>query len=290
MTAGTLRAALASGPVVAPGAHDGLTARLVEEAGFDAAFVSGATLSATRLGRPDLGFLGATDAVEATRMVSAATSLPVVVDADTGWGNAVHVAEHTRRLEAAGAAGIVIEDQVAPKRCGAMTGKDVIGRDEMASRITAAVDARRDTVVIARTDAAGVAGVEAATDRAEAYARAGADLVFPAGVVGPDTLARIRARTGDADLVVNCSEAASPAAWPSIEQLATAGAGLLIVPVSGLLAAVEATRTALAELRARGTSALRDPQEWTDLTDLLGLPGLLEQERRWAATERQGAS
>lgn len=273
MNGRALRDLLSEGPVIAPGAYDALTACLVADAGFSTAFVSGAAVSATQLGRPDLGFVSPTDVVATTRTVAATRALSaIIVDADTGWGDGPQVAEHVRRLEHAGAAAIIIEDQVWPKRCGSLGDKHVVGSDEMTVRLDAALGARESALIVARTDAASVVGLDDAVRRAGIYAATGVDLVFVSGVTSPDTLAAIRDRTS-CGLVVNCSEAATPAeGWPTIAEMSAAGGELFIVPVLGLLSAVSSTRRALSEFASRGTAALGTRADWDELGDVLAVP------------------
>ncbi|AWB93841.1 isocitrate lyase/PEP mutase family protein [Aeromicrobium chenweiae] len=168
------------GPMLLPGAPNALTARVIEQAGFEAVYVSGAGLTNTYLGMPDLGLLSVSELVGHVAAMADAVSIPLVVDADTGFGNALNVQRTVRQLERAGAAAIQLEDQVSPKKCGHFAGKGVISQDEMVGKVRAAVDARLDDdlLVIARTDALSTEGLEAACDRAAAYAEAGADVLF----------------------------------------------------------------------------------------------------------------
>jgi 2-methylisocitrate lyase-like PEP mutase family enzyme len=185
--------------LMAPGVFDALSAVLVERAGFPLAFLSGAALSFSRYGLPDLGFTTLTQLADAVAPISARIRIPLLVDADTGFGNALSAQVTVRELERAGAAGLVLEDQVAPKRCGHMAGKQVVPVREMVGKLRAALDARRSEsmVVVARTDALHVEGIDAAIDRASAYLEAGADALF---IEGPRTVEHMRAvaaRFGD---------------------------------------------------------------------------------------------
>lgn len=182
-------------PLVAPGAYDALSARLVEQAGFDVVYLTGFGATASLLGRPDVGLLGAAEMADQARRFVDAVDVPVVVDADTGYGNAVNVVRTMRMWEQAGVAGLHLEDQVTPKKCGHMSGKEVVPTAEMVGKIRAAVAARRDPdlVLIARTDAAAVEGLDAAIARARAYAEAGADVLFveaPTSVADIERVAR----------------------------------------------------------------------------------------------------
>ena len=170
-----LRALLARPePLLAPGAYDALSARLVEQAGFDAVYMTGFGTTASLIGRPDVGLLTGSEMVDNARRIVSAVDVPVVADADTGYGNAINVVRTVQLYEQAGVAGLQLEDQVAPKKCGHMSGKAVIGTAEMVGKLEAAVAARRDPdlVVIARTDAVAVSGVPEAVDRARAYVEA----------------------------------------------------------------------------------------------------------------------
>jgi 2,3-dimethylmalate lyase len=279
----TLRALLAEpGRMLhAPGCFDATSARLVEEAGFAVAYLSGAVVSATVLGRPDLGFVSGADMAGAAARLTAVTSLPLVVDADTGYGNPLHAAATVRRYAAAGVAGLHLEDQVLPKRCGHMAGKQVVPAGEMVAKVAAAAEVPDRPVLIARTDAASVEGLDAAIARAAAYAAAGADLVFVEGVVAEANLRRVAAALDGVGLVVNRSEAAGEVILPPDDVLAALGVRLVIHPVSALLAAVRAVRDAYAAIAA--SAPLPAGATWSELTDLLGLPALLAAEGRWAA-------
>lgn len=191
-----LRALLAQPAVLkAPGIYDGLSALLVEQAGFNCAFLSGACLSFARFGRPDMGLVSASEVAETVAIVRDRVNLPLIVDMDTGFGNALNVQRTVRDFERAGASALQLEDQLAPKRCGHMAGKAVIHADEMVGKIHAALDARNNsaTVLIARTDALGVNGFEDAMERAERYLEAGADALFieaPASVAQMQEISR----------------------------------------------------------------------------------------------------
>jgi 2-methylisocitrate lyase-like PEP mutase family enzyme len=176
--------------VLLPGAPNALAARVIADLGFAAVYLTGAGLTNTQLGLPDLGFMDLTQLAEHTMAIRGVVTLPLIVDADTGFGNAINVAHTTRVLEQAGASAIQLEDQRAPKRCGHFAGKDLITADEMVGKVKAAVDSRRDRlVVIARTDACAVEGFSAAMDRASQYIEAGADMTF---VEAPETLDDLR--------------------------------------------------------------------------------------------------
>lgn len=179
--------------IVSPGIYDGYSLRIVEAAGFKTACTSGAAISNALLSVPDIGVMGLMENVNHCRMLARSVSIPLTADADTGYGNPMNVFHTVQMFEEAGVAGINIEDQVSPKRCGHMPGKDVVPLDEMVRKVEAACLARKDDsfVIIARTDALAVEGIEGAVRRAKAYAAAGADMIFPDAVKTPDDIARI---------------------------------------------------------------------------------------------------
>ncbi|MEY8843171.1 oxaloacetate decarboxylase, partial [Cribrihabitans sp. XS_ASV171] len=166
--------------LVAPGVYDGLTASLAEAAGFEALYLSGAAVAYTRLGRPDIGLTTASEMADTMALIADRTALPVIIDADTGFGNALNAQRTMRVYERAGAAALQVEDQTYPKRCGHLSDKSLVPAAEMAGKVAAMADARlsEDTLIIARTDAIAVEGFEAAIDRAETYLQAGADVLF----------------------------------------------------------------------------------------------------------------
>jgi 2,3-dimethylmalate lyase len=260
--------------LVVPGAYDAVSARLVEQAGFPAVYMTGFGVAAARLGLPDLGFAGLAEMVDQARNLVGTVSIPLIADADTGYGNALQVRRTVQQYELAGVAGLHLEDQVAPKRCGHLTGKQVVPVDEFAGRIRAAVEARSDPdlVIIARTDAIGVTGFEDAVARAEAATRAGADVLF---VEAPTSEAEIEAlpRRLDRPLLFNYAPSGrSP--LPPFARLRQLGYALVILPVDLLFAATRAMQRALAELRAEDVTP-RDPERvvsFREFCDLIGLP------------------
>ncbi|MBB3049206.1 carboxyvinyl-carboxyphosphonate phosphorylmutase [Prauserella isguenensis] len=274
------------GPAVAPGAYDALSARLVEQAGFDIVYMTGFGTTASLIGRPDVGLLSGAEMVDnATRIVSA-VDVPVIADADTGYGNAINVVRTVRAYEQAGVAGVHLEDQVMPKKCGHMSGKAVIPTDEMAGKIRAAAEARRDPdfVLIARTDAAAVHGLDDAIARARAYADAGADVLFveaPTSEEGIETVAR--ELRGVAPLVFNWAEGGRTPPL-SLERIGELGFSLVIFPIGTLLAATVGMRSLLATVKAEGTptSALGELPSFGEFTDLIGLPEIGELEQRFS--------
>jgi methylisocitrate lyase len=278
-----LRAALAEpGVLQVPGVHDAVTARLATEAGFRALHLSGAVTSAVALGLPDLGYLHGTDVADLARRITAVTDLPLVADADTGYGNPLHARRTVEQYAEAGIAGLHLEDQVSPKRCGHMAGKQVIERDEAVEKVRAAVDAGTGLVVIARTDAMSVLGLDEAIARIALFAEAGADLVFVEGAADEERLGAVHEALPEARLVVNVSEA-DPRLRPlPLEVLASFGVDLALYPVAPLLAAAAAARRAYTAIRAEGGATSVERLSWDELTDLLGLPLLLDLEQRYA--------
>ena len=270
-------------PLVAPGAYDALSARLVEQAGFDVVYMTGFGTTASLAGRPDVGLLTGTEMVDNARRIAAAVDVPVIADADTGYGNAINVVRTVQAYEQAGVAGIHLEDQVMPKKCGHMSGKAVIPADEMAGKIRAAVAARRDPdfLLIARTDAAAVEGLSAAIDRARAYADAGADVLFVEAPTSADDIARVAGELrGVAPLVFNWAEGGRTPPIP-LARIAELGFALVLFPIGTLLAATAGIRRLLASLRADGVPAVADLPTFDDFTDLIGLPEIRELEARF---------
>ncbi|MET0460223.1 MAG: isocitrate lyase/PEP mutase family protein [Ilumatobacteraceae bacterium] len=251
MSGRRLRALMEQGLVHAPGCFDALSATLVEQAGFDAAYLSGFALSAGSLGVPDLGLIGLDDVAGAVRRITAQVTIPVIADIDTGFGGPLNVRRTVLEVEAAGAAAVQIEDQVAPKRCGHFEDKEIVALDDAVERVAIAVESRRsaDTVVIARTDAVAVTGVDAAIERGTAFVAAGADVVFVEALEDADQLARVSAALAGTPLLYNAVEGGRS---PLLDAptLATHGVRILIHPVTLLLETIRAQRDALAALRA----------------------------------------
>jgi 2,3-dimethylmalate lyase len=277
-----------AGPVVAPGAYDALSARLVEQAGFDVVYMTGFGTTASLIGRPDVGLLSSTEMIDNARRIAAAVDVPVIADADTGYGNAITVVRTVQGYERAGVAGIHLEDQVMPKRCGHMSGKAVVPAEEMAGKIRAAVDARQDPdfVVIARTDAAAVEGLDAAIARARAYAEAGADVLFVEAPTSEDDIARVAAElAGVAPLVFNWAEGGRTPPI-TLERITELGFSLVLYPIGTLLAATAGIRALLDTIRKDGTPAAAMPAlpTFDEFTDLIGLPEIQTLEHRFTAS------
>ncbi len=282
-----LRDLLGSGQtVVAPGAFDPLAARLVEEAGFPAVYMTGFGTSAALLGRPDVGLLTMTEMADNAARIAACVNIPVIADADTGYGNPVNVIRTVGAYEAAGVAGIHIEDQVAPKKCGHTDGKQIIAAAEMAQKVRAAVDARSDPdfVIIARTDARAVEGLDSALDRAAQYLEAGADALFVEAVLSDDEAAHVAAAFPGVPLLFNWAEGGKTPPL-TLERLTELGYRIVIFPIGTLLAATAAIRSILAEIARAGTPAAALPglPTFAEFTDFIGLPEVRRVERRYAA-------
>lgn len=247
------RAALAQGTLAIPGVFNGLTARLAEQCGFQAVYQSGASLSAGTAGVPDIGLLTSTEFAAQGRYLVQAVSIPVISDADTGFGGPLAVERTVREFEAAGLAGLHLEDQQMPKRCGHLAGKSLVSSTEMIAKILAARAARRDPsfVIIARTDARGVEGFEAAVSRAKAYHAAGADLIFPEALETVEEFARF-AQLVQAPLLANMTEfGTSPLL--SVNELGGLGYAAVLFPVTLLRVAMQAVETKMRQLAAEGT-------------------------------------
>jgi 2,3-dimethylmalate lyase len=272
-------------PLVAPGAYDALSARLIEQAGFDVVYMTGFGSTASLVGRPDVGLLTGTEMVDNARRIAAAVDVPVIADADTGYGNAINVVRTVQAYEQAGVAGIHLEDQVMPKKCGHMSGKAVIPADEMAGKIRAAVAARRDPefLLIARTDAAAVEGLDAAIARARAYADAGADVLFVEAPTSEDDIARVAGELrGVAPLVFNWAEGGRTPPIP-LARIAELGFALVLFPIGTLLAATAGIQRLLASLRSDGVPDVGDLPTFDGFTDLIGLPEIRDLESRFGA-------
>jgi 2,3-dimethylmalate lyase len=271
--------------VLAPGCYDALGARLVEEAGFPAVYMTGFGTAASQVGRPDVGLLTMSEMVDNARRIAAAVGIPVIADADTGYGNPINVIRTVQEYEAAGVAAIHIEDQVMPKKCGHMEGKHVIPVDEMAAKVRAAVAARRspDFLIIARTDARAVEGLPAALDRARRYRDEGADVLF---VEAPQSVAEIEqvaAGLPEAPLLFNYAEGGrTPPVTHAV--LRDLGFKLVIFPIGTLLAATGAIRALLAQIRRDGSpiAALPTLEPFDAFLEFIGLPEIRELERRFA--------
>jgi 2,3-dimethylmalate lyase len=284
--AARLRALLESGQtIVAPGAFDPLAARLVEEAGFPAVYMTGFGTSAALIGRPDVGLLTMTEMAASAGRIADCVDIPVIADADTGYGNPLNVIRTVGAYEAAGVAGIHIEDQVAPKKCGHMEGKLVIPAAEMAAKVRAAVEARTqpEFVIIARTDARAVEGLEQALARARSYREAGADVLFIEALVSEAEVEEAARAFPGVPLLFNWTEGGKTPPV-GLARLTELGYRIVIFPISTLLAATAAMRAVLAEIARSGTpaAALAGLPTFGEFVDFIGLPQVREAERRYA--------
>ena len=289
--ASTLRARLAEDRIlVAPGVFDALTAALAEAAGFEALYLSGAAVSYTRLGRPDIGLTSVGEMADTMALVADRVRLPVIIDADTGFGNALNARRTMRQYERAGAAALQIEDQTHPKRCGHLKDKSLIGSGEMCGKIRAMADARAsdETLIVARTDAIAVEGLASALARAEAYLEAGADVLFVEAPRDREELARVGERfAGRVPLLANMVEGgATPAT--GADDLETLGYSIAIFPGGVVRALARTARDYYASLAANGSNAPFAERmfDFDGLNEVLGTAGMLEEGRRYDATGR----
>ena len=260
-------------PLVIPGVFDAMGAKIAQKVGFEAMFQTGYGTSATLFGMPDYGFIGSTETVENARRICRSVSVPVIVDADTGYGNALSVWKLVNELESAGAAGIFLEDQRWPKRCGHMLGKEVIRKEEYAEKLGAALDARknRDFIIVARTDARATEGLDDAIERGLYYKKIGADVIF---VEAPKTIEEVKkiGRSIKAPLVANMIEGgATPIS--SASSLHKMGFRIILYPLSILFANAYASFQILNELKKTGTTTkfhkrLINFEQFNDLVDL----------------------
>ena len=240
--------------LVAPGCFDGLSARLVQEAGYEAAYLSGGAV-ARSMGIPDIGLVSMSEAIERAVQVVSVVNIPVIADADTGYGNAVNLVRTVREFERVGVAAIHIEDQITPKRCGHLDGKEVIPLAEMEAKLKAALAARTDSdfVIIARTDARGVNGFDDAIERARVFAKVGVDAIFVEAPQSEEELAEIPRRLPGVPLLVNVFKGGKTPMLP-MERLEKMGYRIAIYPSETQRAGIHAMRNALATLKREGTT------------------------------------
>ncbi len=269
-----LRSALADPRIlVAPGGYDALSASLIENAGFAAMYLSGASIAYTRFGRPDIGLVTMSEVAETISVIRERSALPLVADADTGFGNALNVQRTVRLFERMGASGVQLEDQRLPKRCGHLAGKTLISRAEMVGKIRAACDAREqdDTVIIARTDAVAVEGFEHALERARAYAEAGADVLFVEAMRSDEQMrAATQALSPLAPLMANMVEGGHTPMQPA-DALERLGFAMVIFPGALVRVLTHAATAFLADLHRDG-----DSRGWQDrMLDFGGINALL---------------
>jgi 2-methylisocitrate lyase-like PEP mutase family enzyme len=251
---GRLRQALAENqPLLLPGLHDALSARLVQRAGFSVGYLSGSATAMSLLGLPDIGLLSGSEIIEQARRITAVCDLALVCDGDTGFGNAVSVAYTVKSMEAAGVAAIQLEDQTFPKRCGHFAGKSVVAAEEMLEKLHAAAEARSDDfVIIARTDARAVHGLEEAIERGRRYADAGADIIF---IEAPQTVDELRlvAASIQAATLVNVVEGGKTPQLP-LSEYAELGFSVVLYPTAAVRTASYALDALYGHLRASGTT------------------------------------
>jgi carboxyvinyl-carboxyphosphonate phosphorylmutase len=269
--------------LVMPGAHDALSARIIEKAGFKALAIGGYPATAALMGKPDISFLTLPEMVEHLGRLTDTVDIPILVDANTGHGGVLNVARTVREFERAGAAGLFIEDQVFPKRCGHMEGKQVVGREDMVAKIKAALDARKDSdlVITARTDALAVLGVDEAIERGNLYREAGADVIFVEAPRSAEEMRRIN-REVEAPTLANMVEGGKTPFLPA-KDLESIGYNLVIYPVSATYAAARAVTDLMEELKRKGTTAGFSDRMWqfSEFSEFIGLEEFRRQERRY---------
>ena len=273
--------------LVAPGCFDGLSARLVQEAGFEAAYLSGGAV-ARSMGIPDIGLVTMSESIERAAQVASAIKIPIIADADTGYGNAVNLVRTVREFERAGVSAIHIEDQITPKRCGHLDGKEVISLGEMTQKLQAALAARSDPdfCIIARTDARVVNGFDDAIERGQAFAKLGVDAVFVEAPQSEEELAEIPRRIPDIPLLVNVFKGGKTPMLP-VERLQKMGYRIAIYPSETQRAAIHAMRTALSTLKREGTTESIDASLTTfkERDRVVDLDGWQKIEKSYMATD-----
>jgi methylisocitrate lyase len=291
-----LRELIEKRTVVLPGAFNALTAMQIERAGFNAVYISGASVAAAR-GLPDIGLLSMTEVVSEAAAIAAAVTIPVVVDADTGFGPPLTVMRAVREFERAGVAGIQLEDQATPRKCGHLPGKRLVATRDMVNRILAAVEARqdRDVLIVARTDARAVEGLDAAVQRARAYVDAGADAIFPEALESAEefrSFAERLAREGSrVPLVANMTEFGKTP-YLSASEFADLGYRLVLFPVTALRVATRAIERMLQELKHHGSQRgmLDQMQTREQLYDLLRYGDYEKRERQFCSSDDHAPS
>ena len=272
-------------PLLAPGVYDALSALIAEQAGFEALYLSGASIAYTGLGRSDVGLTTATEVEDTLARITDRISLPVIVDADTGFGNALNVQRTVRAFERAGAAMIQLEDQGFPKRCGHLDGKTVIATREMCGKLRAALDCRRsaETLILARTDALAIEGIEAALERAEAYLACGVDALFVEALRSAGEMDAVCARfAGRVPLLANMVEGGKTP-MQNASDLGARGFRIIIFPGGAARAVAHALHAYYKNLQATGTTAAWGEHmlDFDDLNALIGTAALLERGRRY---------
>jgi len=272
------------GVVCAPGAFDDWSARLVEMTGFPAVYMTGYGASASVIGRPDIGLMTMSEMVAQARNMASAVDIPLIADADTGYGGILNVIRTVKEFETAGVAALQLEDQIFPKRCGHMEGKQLISKDEMTAKIRAAVDARRseDIVIVARTDARAVTGLKDAIARATAYCEAGADVIF---VEAPQTIEEMEKIAGaiKLPLIANMVEKGRTP-FLTADELEKIGYKVAIYPVSMLYAATRAMARVLKRLKEEGSTAscIADLVGFEEFNELVGVEKMRALEKKFS--------
>ena len=279
------------GIIMAPGAYDCLTAKLIETAGFPAVYMTGAGTSVARLGYPDLALATMTEMLDNASQISSIVDIPVIADADTGYGGILNVRRTIRQYERGGVAALHLEDQEFPKRCGHLDDKRVIPTDDMVQKIHAAVDARTDDdfTIIVRTDAIAVTGWEDAMERCAQYVEAGADVLFVEALRTPEQIEQA-GRELNVPLLYNYVETGKSPLLPASE-LERYGFKIVIYPASGLLSAMHAVRETLATLKQQGTTShlLENMDSLQDCFEAVGLSEMLEEDARFATPQTAAA-
>ncbi|HZK83827.1 MAG TPA: isocitrate lyase/PEP mutase family protein [Desulfosporosinus sp.] len=269
--------------LVAPGAHDVLTAKIIEKAGFKAVYMTGYGQAASHLGTADVGLMTMSEMLARANNFASAVDIPVIADGDTGFGNAINVMRTVRQYEMAGVAAIQLEDQVAPKKCGHMTGRQVIPMDEMVGKIRAAVEARQnpDFVIIARTDARTIHGIDEAIRRSKAYEAAGADIIF---VESPESVEEMSKITSSFNVPVlaNMVEGGKTPLLPA-QELEKLGYDLVIFPTASTYVAAQAMKNLMAQLMKTGSTESLIPEmtSFSEFNELIGLSQIRELEKKF---------
>jgi 2-methylisocitrate lyase-like PEP mutase family enzyme len=273
-------------PLIVPGTPDALGARMIESLGFEALYVTGAGVTNARLGVPDLGLITLTELADAVEAIREAVTVPIIVDADTGFGGPLNVRRTVQTLERRGANAIQLEDQVFPKRCGHFAGTEVIPAAEMVARVGAALDARRDpeTLIVARTDARQALGLQEALERAARYSEAGADVIFVEAPRSRDELAEIGRRL-DGPLLVNIVEGGATPQLPA-QELGALGFSIVLYANAALRGAIKGMQAVLTHLRQTGSTlgALEQMIGWQERQELVGKPQFDALGERYATT------
>ncbi|KPF44167.1 oxaloacetate decarboxylase [Rhizobium sp. AAP43] len=275
--------------IVAPGVFDALTASIATDAGFSALYLSGAAIAYTRLGRPDIGLVSMTEVADVINLVRQRVETPLIVDADNGYGNALNVQRTVKAFERAGASAIQLEDQTLPKRCGHLQDKRIVSAQEMAGKVKAAVDARasEDTLIIARTDAVAIEGLEAAIDRAALYAEAGADILFVEAPRSAEQLTAVSsALAGRRPLLANMVEGGNTPMFSAAE-LGEMGYSIVIFPGGIVRALARTAQDYYASLKEHGTNTPFSNRmfDFDRLNDLIGTPQMLDLGRRYEQSD-----